>query len=199
MNFNEEERVPIAELAPHDGARLHLRFLDYWLRLRGRHAMPSYADLDPVDFPWALPNIFVVEILPGGDFVYRIAGEEHTQRYRRNLKGLRLSDIMQSDAAEAITERWRLILDMPAAFFILTDHHSEQGASVLGERLVLPLGNDRATPTHLVGITNFLSTSSFAGSLTGDQKVKYFRWSRVEPDAAFAEPDLTAGAQAPLS
>jgi hypothetical protein len=182
MEFNEEDRVPVEELAPRDGTRLHRRFLDYWLTLRDGHAMPSYADIDPVDFPWALPNIFVVEVLAGGDFVYRIAGEEHTQRYRRNLKGMRLSDIMQSGAAEAISKRWRLMLEIPAAFFILTDHQSEQGASVLGERLVLPLGNDRRTPTHLIGITNFLSTSSFAGSLTGDQKVKYFRWSRVEPD-----------------
>lgn len=187
MTLTEENRVPITELVPLDGAHLHHRFLDYWLKLHAAHAMPSYADIDAVDFPWALANIFVVEILPGGDFVYRIAGEEHTERYRRNLKGMRLSDIMEAAAADAITELWRQMLEVPAALFILTDHQSEPGTSVLGDRLLLPLGNDRKTPTHLVGITNFFGTSTLAGALTGDQKVKCFRWSRVEPEHSVAQ------------
>ncbi|WP_420404991.1 PAS domain-containing protein [Nisaea sp.] len=180
MEFREEDRYPIAELAPREDAYLHRRFLDYWLELRGGRAMPAYAELDPVEFPWALPNIFVTEALPEGDFVYRIAGEEHTQHYRRNLKGARLSDIMQPEAAKAILERWQMLIEMRAAFFIVTDHQSDAGASVLGERMVLPLGNDHTTPTHLVGITNFLSSSAYAGSLLGDQRVRYVRWSRVE-------------------
>lgn len=187
MEFNEEKRLPIAELASRDGARLHQRFLDHWIKLRGPHAMPSYADLDPVEFPWALANIFVVEVQPGTDFVYRIAGEEHTQRYRRNLKGARVTDIMQPEAAEAIFERWRLVLDLPAAFFIVTHHKSDEGDSVRGERLVLPLGNDRSNPTHLVGITNFLGISTYTGSLLGDQRVEYFRWSHVERDASLEQ------------
>lgn len=180
MEFQKDTLVTVSDLVPSDASTLHHRFLGYWLALRGERAMPSFADLDPVDIPWALASIFVVDIRPGDDFVYRITGDNHTQRYGRNLKGARITDIMHAEGATAILKRWREVRDRPAGFFVVTDHMSMQGFHVLGERMVLPFANDGVTPSHLVGITNFVSESSLATGLVGDQRVKLFRWSRVE-------------------
>lgn len=183
MTLEDKDLVPLSELVPPDGFILHQRFLDYWLRLRGDRVMPSYRDLDPVDIPWALAYIFVLEVTPSGDFVYRIASDGHSKWYRRNLKGAKLEDIMQPEDAEEILGRWRMARDIPAGFFVVTDHRSTQGVRVLGERMVLPMGQDNKAATHLVGVTKFAAESELAESLLGDQQVRLVRWSRLErPD-----------------
>ncbi|MEQ8334066.1 PAS domain-containing protein [Nisaea sp.] len=187
MEIQKDILVPISDLVPPDASTLHHRFLGHWLALRGDRAMPSFADLDPVDIPWALAHIFVVDILPGDDFVYRITGDNHTQRYGRNLKGARITDIMKAEGATAILKRWREVRDRPAGFFVVTDHMSTQGFHVLGERMVLPFANDGVTPSHLVGITNFVSETSLATGLVGDQRVRLFRWSHIEHPSKTAE------------
>lgn len=178
--FREEACAPIDDLVPADASALHKKFLAHWLALRGQRRMPAYKDLDPCNIPWALANIFVLEVLPEDDFVYRLAGDEHSQRYRRNLKGARIGDIMQSEGAAAILQRWRTARAMPAAYFLVTDHRSTQGSHVLGERMVLPFAGASGAPSHLVGVTDFVGQSRLADDLAGDQRVKFFRWARIE-------------------
>lgn len=148
MEFGKDQRVPIVDLAPADASTLHKRFLELWLRLRGDRMIPAFSDFEPTLAPWALAHIFVVDVLPQDDFVYRIAGSNHAGRYKRNLKGARITDIMQPDGAASILARWRIVQDMPAAFFVVTDHLSREASYVLGERMVLPMGNDGTNPSH---------------------------------------------------
>ena len=65
----------------------------YWLRLRGDRLMPRFADIDPVEIPKALSRLYILDVLPGGDFIYRLAGEDVSDRYGPSLKGKRISEI----------------------------------------------------------------------------------------------------------
>lgn len=179
MDFSEKHRVPIEDLTPSDAASPHKKFLDHWLALRRDRLMPAYSDFDPIEAPWALPHIFVLDALPDGDFAYRIAGAVLEDRYNRTLRGARISDIMQPDGAKSILKRWGMVRDMPAGCYVVTNHASKQGGYVTGQRLILPLGDDGQNTNHLVAITSFISRSSLALHLIGDQQVKLLKWSRL--------------------
>ncbi|MEQ8585707.1 MAG: PAS domain-containing protein [Thalassobaculaceae bacterium] len=171
--------VPIQDLAPPSASLVHRNFLAHWLNLRGENVMPSFSDIDPVNVPWALAYIFVVDALPDGDFVYRIAGSEIEDRYNRSLKGARVSEIMQAAGTRSILQRWAAVRDTPAGFYVESSHFSESGRIVEGERIVLPLGNDRLHTTHLIGITRFHSPSTLNAHLLGDQQVRSIQWASL--------------------
>jgi len=63
--------------------------LSYWERRRGERAMPSRADMDPVELPRRLlPNLFLVDVEAAPRrYRYRLVGTELTAVMRRELKG----------------------------------------------------------------------------------------------------------------
>lgn len=63
--------------------------LSYWERRRGERAMPSRADMDPVDLPRRLlPHLFLVDVEDAPRrYRYRLVGTELTALMRRELKG----------------------------------------------------------------------------------------------------------------
>ncbi len=54
------------------------RLLDYWHRVRGARRLPARRDLDPLDFPYILGNVALIEV------------REAATRYRVRLYGTRL-------------------------------------------------------------------------------------------------------------
>lgn len=48
--------------------------LDFWNQKRGDRRAPARADIDPVEIGANLRNIFLVEVLPDGDYLYRVIG-----------------------------------------------------------------------------------------------------------------------------
>lgn len=49
--------------------------LDWWTsRRRARRALPSRADLDPIDLKAILPHLFLADVEPGPEFRYRVLG-----------------------------------------------------------------------------------------------------------------------------
>ena len=75
------------------GAML-LALHEYWTRKRGDRAMPSRADLDPLDMVPLLPNVFLVNVQQEPlDFVYRLLGTGIVARSLRDYTGMRVADI----------------------------------------------------------------------------------------------------------
>ncbi len=61
--LNSIESVPIYDLAC------------YWEKLRGERAIPGRKDLDPLNFPAALPYLWIIELMDNGDLIHRLVGE----------------------------------------------------------------------------------------------------------------------------
>ena len=171
--------VSIDNLVPDDGSHLSRRFLTHWISLRENQLMPRMEQFDPTEVPWALSNIFLIDILDGDDFVYRLASETFTLRYGKNLKGARVSDFMNEAAAQSILFRWRLICDTPAGVFVFTSHSSVDGRQVRGERLLLPFGDPDMRPARLIGITLFTNRPEIRPTLIGDQEVQVMRLANL--------------------
>lgn len=63
------------------------RLYDYWNAKRGDRKFPARADLDPVDFPWLLGNVLLVDVLPGGGFRVRLHGTNLVGRAGFDMTG----------------------------------------------------------------------------------------------------------------
>jgi len=68
--------------------RLH----GYWDAKRAGRAMPSRDDLDPVEIPWALGDVALIDVLPDGEFRWRLDGTRLVDFFGCDLTGLRLAE-----------------------------------------------------------------------------------------------------------
>jgi hypothetical protein len=59
-----------------------LEFHEYWQRKGAGKVMPARADIDPLDIPQLLANIFLVDVVPGDP-----------QRFRFRLVGTRIAEL----------------------------------------------------------------------------------------------------------
>ena len=64
------------------GNAVFLEFYEYWLRKSAAKPMPGRADIDPLDIPRLLPNVFLMGVLPG-----------NPRRFRFRLVGTRIAEL----------------------------------------------------------------------------------------------------------
>jgi len=71
------------------------RLYEYWDQKRGSKAMPSRADIDPVDMAFALGNVILAEVLPETPprFRIRLHGTTLVQYAGYDLTGKMLDDM----------------------------------------------------------------------------------------------------------
>lgn len=74
--------------------------LDYWGAQKVGQALPSKQLIDVTDFPKRLlPMLFLLEhIEEKSEYVMRLAGTAYRQIYGREITGLSVGDLLQSDA-----------------------------------------------------------------------------------------------------
>jgi hypothetical protein len=82
-----------ASNAPDTSAGKLEAFQAYWHEIRGERAMPARRDLDPLDIPKLLANVFLVDVLADGDFRYRLVGDHIVERAGANFTGLKVSEV----------------------------------------------------------------------------------------------------------
>lgn len=131
------------------------RLLDYWRSKRNGRDMPSRADIDPLEIPWALSRLYLTSYSPDDGFRYRLAGAEVSSVFgRSNLKGLKMGDILSPDRARFVENRWmplvrdRALIVMKGMIYLAAER------TPIGERLVLPLADETDGPvTGTLGMT----------------------------------------------
>ncbi|KZD12666.1 PAS domain-containing protein [Oceanibaculum pacificum] len=154
------------------------RFADYWRDKRRDLPIPRRADIDPVDFPWLLPNVWLVHYEAACDrFRYRLAGEQIKEVHPGIVAGQYMDEFMSPAVFEAVNQHYRQIMGQTTASplimhmrgFIYQRHNI--GLTAVGERLILPLldGDDR--PTIIFGATIYSYDHKVAATLDSDQTV----------------------------
>ncbi|SDG52197.1 PAS domain-containing protein [Limimonas halophila] len=140
---------------PHADDQLnHLARL--WFAHLERDALPSRAEIDPVDFPRLLPGVMLLDCLRDGGFRIRVAGAHHRDVFGFEPTGLTLvealPDIPESEPEweDARTCRGRC---RP----VFRDGHMRwraPGAALRFQRLLLPIaGSERVRVTQLLAAT----------------------------------------------
>jgi hypothetical protein len=155
--------VTCLEAAPFTLADPELtRLYDYWRGIRHGRPVPLRRDFDPVDIPYLLGNVMLVEVLdrPRRYFV-RVHGTEIARRVGFELSRRMLDDLPvpeYRDPAIAHFERVaRTGLPHRAMNEMVADHHVLRFEAVL-----LPLSRDGARSDMLLAGLHFLTAREIA-------------------------------------
>jgi hypothetical protein len=94
------------------------RLYDYWLSRRQGRRRPTRADLDPVDFAFALGNVILIDVEGAGEFRYRLVGSNCVRRQGYDPTGKTTAAIEGSENRRMIEERLRAVVrgGEPVAF-----------------------------------------------------------------------------------
>ena len=83
--------------------RLHA----YWDAKRGSRPMPARADIDPVEIPWILGNLSLIEVRGEGDYRWRLDGSNLSAFFGCEMTGRSISEYPYP----AFIEKMRATLD----------------------------------------------------------------------------------------
>ena len=134
-----------------------LRLFDYWCSLRRGRLMPARQDIDPLDIPWALSRMTLMDYDSESGFRYRLAGEEFSRTFGyTNLKGRTLRDILPRKSVKLVEERWKPLVEdqcvvcMKGMVFLAAER------TPIGERLLMPLSDSEdGRVTGQLGVTRY--------------------------------------------
>ena len=132
---------------------LRLRALyDYWQRKRGDRALPSRADIDPIELKDLLGNLFLVDVnYQPLSFRYRLAGTNIVQVLGRELTGRTADELDGLPISPQLIKKHfsEVVLSREPSYKVL-DVIVDSGPIVY-RRLLLPLSPDGGTVNMLLG------------------------------------------------
>ncbi|HEV2673532.1 MAG TPA: PAS domain-containing protein [Aliidongia sp.] len=129
--------------------------LGHWLDVRGEEPVPRRADIDPGALKWALPHIFMLNMVAADTAIYRLVGTAHRARWGIELTGHVWGEFLDIGQRVDRTRRlWRAV-DQPCGFTARYDVVFASGAHDPVETLLLPLRpNDPSGCPILIGTGN---------------------------------------------
>ena len=126
-------------------------FYRYWNSKRRGRAMPSRADIDPLEMkPWLAGTALVdVTYTPNGpvpyELRYRLIGTRPTMLRGQDVTGMRVEIGYHGASLEAALENYRLVIEEKALVYDWDRTPSTDGFAREGETLLLPLSTDGHT------------------------------------------------------
>jgi len=129
--------------------------IDWWLDKRGRRAMPSLCDIDAAEIRSVLAKVWLCDYVADSvRFRYRLAGEEINDFWRCNLSGKYLDEVVPLDRREAVTQKSRMVANVPAVVHDRACLSLTEEIQRTGERVILPLSDDGRRVNALIGATH---------------------------------------------
>ena len=175
---------------PADAPESLRRMVNYWDARRGTRLMPSFEDIDPSYIPWALSSMYVLRVVQGGEFVYRLAGAEVERPYGRPLRDTSISDLYPPRSARVIQERWTRVAREPACCFTNTEHPSPGDTFIAAQRVTVPLGRNGWQADHILGIADFGRIRLDEEPLTDGAVIRNVVWANLTRDRISVETPI---------
>jgi hypothetical protein len=126
----------------------------YWLDKRQDRLVPVRQDIDPIDIPWALAQIWMCDILPeDGRFRYRLAGEQINAYWGYNIGGKYLDEIVPEQRLTLESDKYLSVMDGPSVVHDIGRVFLTEEMFATGERIILPLSRDGQKADTLLGAT----------------------------------------------
>ena len=126
------------------------RFFQHWNAKRGAHAMPAPADIDPLDIPWALGWVSIVE-RANRTYRWRLDGSRLAEFFHVEMTGRFIEDYPYPAAVPILRADFDRAIATRAPVFAKRRYVDERGPWRY-RTLILPAGMDRTTPDRLYQI-----------------------------------------------
>jgi hypothetical protein len=120
-----------------------LTFYDYWQRLRGERAMPTWSDLKPEEMPSVLPYIWAWRVIEAENIRLRLMGETIYQAMTRTVRDKTPEDLYPAATAAEIRGRLLRVVRTPAGSGTIGRVLYDGEEIGTGERLALPYSDGR--------------------------------------------------------
>jgi hypothetical protein len=123
-----------------------IRLYEHWDARRQGRRMPARADLDPVDLPFALGHLLLMDVIgpPPWRFRYRLIGSALTQRAGRDLTGRMVEEIPEPEYRASVVAWHGAVVEARAPQRNLTRRVIDARWQHY-ELLTLPLSSDGET------------------------------------------------------
>jgi hypothetical protein len=133
-----------------DDRRLRKLYV-YWMAKRGRHAMPSRADIDPIELGSILGNLFLFDVdetLNG--FRFRLAGSNIVDTVGVELTGRSLAGISPRYGLKPLLDQCLSVVAsrQPSYLSVL---YSAPARRMICRQLLLPLSTDESRVEIILG------------------------------------------------
>lgn len=135
----------------------HRAVAEHWLGLYRRHRrIPSLAEIDPLHFPKALADAWIVDATDKGRFRFRLMGQTLVEWYGRSPKGLYYEDLFPAAMVSILIEQSQQVLTRPCAGFQrMHTQAPERHWPRFFERLTFPLRGADGQMCHILGNSIF--------------------------------------------
>ena len=131
------------------------RFFQYYLDKTGDRPMPARGDLDPLDFPYALGDITLIDVAYDPlRFSFRLDGSRHVERFGFDLTGRSLDEFPYPEMRQAIFDSYREVVDAAIPHRYFRDLESD-GRWFRYETIILPLADDGKRVNMLISAISF--------------------------------------------
>lgn len=89
-----------------------VRLYDYWALRRNGRSFPARADLDPVEFRFAVGNVTLIDVLEAPlRFRFRLVGSLMAQRLGWDLTGRMVDEVPDSEYRERVVQGFRKVVE----------------------------------------------------------------------------------------
>jgi len=135
--------------------RLVLRLLSYWRDMCGERRYPSFADVDPAAIPDMWEWAFVIEVVGHEpDPVLRHVGGALADFVHQPLVGLKLSAVPRETLVSYAMSYVQAVIAKGVPISRGGEYVRDGGVRVLYRSIVLPMSDDGATISGLLGAAN---------------------------------------------
>jgi len=133
------------------GEKTNLALYNFWNEARGQKCFPAQKDLALWDMPTLVPHLFIMDVLPEGEFRYRFVGTEIDHHQSHSITGLLLSEFRSDETFENLRKLFGTSAEQGVIGYYRSQMKSETKEYVLYERLVLPIADDGVKVNKLLG------------------------------------------------
>lgn len=150
----EDRREPPESISDDRLRRLH----DYWCGKRGKRAMPSRADIDPLELKEHLGRLHLLDVIGPNRFRFRLYGSGVTNPGVVDMTGQTTRDYADAAFGAVVTRHYQACVDERAPVY-----HEVRGtlddSPYEYTRLTLPLSNDGVSVDMLLASPHRLCVS----------------------------------------
>ncbi len=118
------------------------RLYEYWSVARGGRRFPARRDIDPLDIPYVLGNLMLVDVLHDPErFRVRLHGTAMVARAGYDLTGKQIEELPISEFRDYVLERCRQLVRAPEPLWVQHDRELD-GRRFHYQALWLPFSDD---------------------------------------------------------
>jgi hypothetical protein len=128
----------------------------YWNRIRGGHAVPDQADIDPKALKRLLPYVFLLDVRRDGSFTYRLAGTALCERFGGELRDKNFLAHWDRESRAHIATHLRQALHTRTPVCFTSIGATEDCVMVELETVLMPISFGGQEPARFLAVANAL-------------------------------------------